>query len=120
MEELSPESEKLQPENIKWAVRIRPISKQELERCPISSVYASNSNSIYHCRLERENKLIKFDFDYVFDENSSQSEVYNKSVSSIIHSAIDGYNGAIFWYGQSGSGRRHTMYGAKLVPMTST
>ena len=52
-----------------------------------------------------------FTFDRVFDWNCSQSEVFNDTALPIIHSTLEGYNGTIFAYGQTGTGKTHTMEG---------
>ncbi|GAB0492228.1 hypothetical protein MMPV_003489 [Pyropia vietnamensis] len=49
-----------------------------------------------------------FTFDRVFDGSASQSDVFSE-VSEMVQSAIDGYRVCIFAYGQSGSGKTHTM-----------
>ncbi len=52
---------------------------------------------------------LKFTFDKVFDCNSKQAEVYNYAATSVIESVIEGFNGTIFAYGQTSSGKTHTM-----------
>lgn len=53
----------------------------------------------------------QFGFDKVFPERSSQLQIFNE-VSSLVQSAIDGYRCCIFAYGQTGTGKTHTMQGA--------
>jgi len=63
-------------------------------------------------REVKDNKeAIKFSFDKVFDTNSTQQDVYDYSAASIIESIIEGFNGTIFAYGQTASGKTHTMEG---------
>ena len=54
-----------------------------------------------------------FTFDKVFDLESTQEEVYEE-VKSTIEDVLKGYNGTIFAYGQSGSGKTYTMKGADI------
>lgn len=49
-----------------------------------------------------------FTFDRVFDGSASQGDVFAE-VSEMVQSALDGYRVCIFAYGQSGSGKTHTM-----------
>jgi len=50
-------------------------------------------------------------FDRVFDMNSNQKEVYDVAAKPIIDSVLEGFNGTIFAYGQTSSGKTHTMSG---------
>jgi Cdc6-like AAA superfamily ATPase len=54
----------------------------------------------------------KFNFDYIFDESATQSEVYAScEVDHLIEKALRGYHATIFAYGQTGSGKTYTMHG---------
>ncbi|TWW61848.1 Kinesin heavy chain isoform 5A [Takifugu flavidus] len=50
-------------------------------------------------------------FDRVFPTNTTQEEVYNTSAKQIVRDVLGGYNGTIFAYGQTASGKTHTMEG---------
>lgn len=50
-------------------------------------------------------------FDKVFKPNASQEKVYNEAAKSIVSDVLAGYNGTIFAYGQTSSGKTHTMEG---------
>lgn len=56
-----------------------------------------------------------FTFDSVFDERSSQEDVFNEC-SDLVSSAVDGFNVTIFAYGQTGAGKTHTMFGSQEDP----
>jgi len=55
-----------------------------------------------------------FTFDQVFDEYAPQEEVYNESVSSIPRMILEGINCTVMAYGQTGTGKTHTMLGERL------
>lgn len=55
-----------------------------------------------------------FSLDRVFPLNSSQKDVYTEVVESSINDVLNGYNGTIFTYGQSGSGKTFTMFGLDI------
>lgn len=50
-------------------------------------------------------------FDKVFKPNATQEKVYNEAAKSIVTDVLAGYNGTIFAYGQTSSGKTHTMEG---------
>lgn len=50
-----------------------------------------------------------FTFDYVFDTQSSQIEIYSDCVEKLVEGALKGYNATILAYGQTGSGKTYTM-----------
>ena len=52
---------------------------------------------------------IKYNFDRVFDPNSTQREVYDEAIIPIIESVLEGFNGTVLAYGQTSSGKTHTM-----------
>lgn len=57
-----------------------------------------------------------FTFDTVFDTSCKQVDVYNKSARPIVDCVLEGYNGTIFAYGQTGTGKTFTMEGVRSVP----
>jgi len=50
-------------------------------------------------------------FDKVLKPNVTQSQVYEAAAKSIVKDVLNGYNGTIFAYGQTSSGKTHTMEG---------
>ena len=123
-------------DNMKVMVRIRPPLPREMEfGIPfrsISEVSSDNSmvtileymgNSIDE--LERQHELInnpsifhhhRFTFDYIFDQDSTQLEVYLKAAKPAVLSLLEGYNSTIFAYGQTGTGKTYTMEGFTFSP----
>ena len=50
-------------------------------------------------------------FDYVYDESSTQRIVYETTAKAVVDSSLKGYNATIFAYGQTGTGKTYTMEG---------
>jgi len=50
-------------------------------------------------------------FDKVIKPNATQERVYNEAARTIVKDVLMGYNGTIFAYGQTSSGKTHTMEG---------
>ncbi|KAK8309082.1 hypothetical protein V6Z12_D02G104000 [Gossypium hirsutum] len=79
-----------------WGVDDNQISLHKLHGSPISGV--------------------SYTFDHVFDENCSNSDIYELLTKDIIHAAVDGFNGTAFAYGQTSSGKTFTMNGSSNDP----
>ena len=50
-----------------------------------------------------------FSYDHVFDESSSQQDIYDNAASKMVHNIFQGFNVTIIAYGQTGSGKTYTM-----------
>lgn len=50
-----------------------------------------------------------FAFDRVFDENTTQGDVYESTTKPLLDSVLDGYNATVFAYGATGCGKTHTI-----------
>ena len=54
-----------------------------------------------------------YSFDQVYDMDSSQEHVYESTAKHAVRSVLEGYNATILAYGQTGTGKTHTMEGFK-------
>jgi kinesin family protein 3/17 len=52
-----------------------------------------------------------FTYDAVYDQNSRQLDIYDEAVRPIVDSVLMGFNGTVFAYGQTGTGKTYTMEG---------
>ncbi|XP_046435155.1 kinesin-like protein KIF3A isoform X1 [Neodiprion virginianus] len=106
-------------ENVRVVVRVRPLNGKELDgHCKnITKVDSLNSEILVenpHAAPGEPPKL--FSFDAVFDTDSSQVDIYNETARPIVDKVLQGYNGTILAYGQTGTGKTYTMSGAKTSP----
>ncbi|KAF6777269.1 hypothetical protein AHF37_02788 [Paragonimus kellicotti] len=53
----------------------------------------------------------RFTFDAIYDENSKQRELYEETFKDLVNSVLEGFNGTIFAYGQTGTGKTFTIQG---------
>ena len=53
----------------------------------------------------------QFTFDHTYGDDAQQEEIYEETASPIVANVLEGYNGTIFAYGQTGTGKTHTMTG---------
>lgn len=54
--------------------------------------------------------------DHIFDSKCRNAEIYQTVVHPVVDAAINGFNGTIFAYGQTSSGKTHTMMGSVEEP----
>lgn len=43
--------------------------------------------------------------DHIFDQNATNQIIFDKMAKQIVHAAVKGFNGTIFAYGQTSSGK---------------
>jgi kinesin family protein 2/24 len=65
--------------------------------------------------LTKEIEQVPFSFDNVFDENSSNKQIYDRSVRNLVPGVFEGKWASVFAYGQTGSGKTYTMLGSNLT-----
>ena len=53
----------------------------------------------------------EYSFDAIYNGNADQTSFYQEVAFPTIEDVLNGYNGTIFTYGQSGSGKTYTMFG---------
>ena len=102
--------------NIRVYIRFRPFN--ELESDLLSNnvgwatpIYKENNCVTIDTHKSEHEIGPTFKFDKVFPSSTEQKKVYETIGKEIISDVLDGYNGTIFAYGQSGSGKTFTMYG---------
>jgi Kinesin motor domain len=101
-------------ECVKVVVRCRPLNSRE---------QAHGSQQIIHMNSKQQSVYLEkpddvsgrasktFTFDQVYDPNCTQAQVYEETARPIVESVMNGYNGTIFAYGQTGTGKTFTMEG---------
>jgi chromosomal replication initiation ATPase DnaA len=55
-----------------------------------------------------------FAFDHIFNEQSTNAEVYQSLLHPAIAQVKEGFNVTCFAYGMTGAGKTHTMFGDRL------
>uniref|UniRef100_G3NTP1 Kinesin-like protein n=1 Tax=Gasterosteus aculeatus aculeatus TaxID=481459 RepID=G3NTP1_GASAC len=90
--------------NIKVLCRFRPLNKSEIiRRDKFIPIFQGEDTVVLGGK--------SYVFDQVFPTNTSQIQVYNTCAKQIVKDVLGGYNGTIFAYGQTSSGKTHTMEG---------
>uniref|UniRef100_A0A8C9TPF6 Kinesin family member 7 n=1 Tax=Scleropages formosus TaxID=113540 RepID=A0A8C9TPF6_SCLFO len=89
---------------VQVAVRVRPLLPKELLHSHESCITADPEQK--RVTLGHDHH---FHCDFVFEENSSQEEVYSACVQPLIEAFFQGFNATVFAYGQTGSGKTYTV-----------
>jgi len=106
---------------IKIFTRVRPASR------PFKGLHLSGSDSGVSINIGFQDNISKrpqsryshappsshnFKFARVFDQSASQEEVFEHVAKHMIDNFLGGYNGTIFAYGQTSSGKTYTIEGS--------
>lgn len=105
---------KQESECVRVVVRCRPLNTKERteNRTRIVDMAKEQGQVVLrNSKADAGEAPKSFTFDSVFDWDSTQKEVYENAAASIVNSTLEGYNGTIFAYGQTGTGKTHTMEG---------
>lgn len=123
--------------SIQVAIKIRPIDRNKDSKCfwsvednsiqpllsqtepyyfgmtsDFSTILFLISNSLKFIEFNRLSPIV----DHIFDQDASNQEVFTTMAQHMVHQAIKGYNGTIFAYGQTSSGKTYTMMGDEENP----
>lgn len=106
-------------ESVKVVVRCRPLSVQEIadghER--IVDLYPDTGVvTIRNFKAGDADSVKQYTFDAVYDCNSKQMDLYDETFRPLVDSVLLGFNGTIFAYGQTGTGKTYTMEGIPNNP----
>ena len=75
-------------------------TKKDVKKLLIDSIYAPQ----------------KFNFDRVYSLDCDSRLIYKEMCKDVVTSALEGFNGSIFMYGQTTSGKTYTMLGSPNNP----
>lgn len=100
-------------ENVRVYIRVRPLHKKEKSQNIKNVVHMDcNENLLTLIKPYTTNEKPKtFKFDHIFPESTTQMEIYRRVALPVVDKVLNGYNGTIFAYGQTGTGKTYTMSG---------
>ncbi|XP_034230948.1 kinesin-like protein KIF3B isoform X2 [Thrips palmi] len=106
-------------ESVQVVVRCRPMNDRETREGHERVVDMFPTRGVVEIRNPREESresIKTFTFDAVYDWTSKQQDLYDETIRPLVSSVLDGFNGTIFAYGQTGTGKTYTMEGCKSEP----
>jgi hypothetical protein len=102
----------MEEENIKVAVRIRPIQSAERKDGDIACVKASPDGKEVQVKVGPL-EASSYRCDQCFPNDTTQAEFFNEcGITELLDSAMKGYRACAFAFGQTGAGKTFTMVGA--------
>ncbi|KAL2157521.1 hypothetical protein VTH06DRAFT_6072 [Thermothelomyces fergusii] len=97
--------------SIKVVARFRPQNRVEIESGGQPIVTFNGPDT---CTIDSREAQGTFTFDRVFDMSSKQADIFNYSIKPTVDDILNGYNGTVFAYGQTGAGKSYTMMGTSI------
>ncbi|KAK3728942.1 hypothetical protein QZH41_016806 [Actinostola sp. cb2023] len=107
-------------DNVRVVVRCRPLNDKEKDTGCTMCVTVDEATGMISVQNPAARSASeppkRYTFDRVFAPDCKQVDVYTDAARAIIESVLEGYNGTIFAYGQTGTGKTFTMEGVRSVP----
>ena len=105
---------KKEGECVKVVVRVRPLSKKEIQDGHDEATKADEDSGRITCqnpKADADEPPKTFTFDAVFAPSITQRKLYDVCSAPVVASVLEGFNGTIFAYGQTGAGKTFSMIG---------
>ncbi|KNE70364.1 hypothetical protein AMAG_14504 [Allomyces macrogynus ATCC 38327] len=103
-------------EAIRVCLRCRPFNPKEAAAGYSRVVNFDSAASLTIANPKNPTDTKNFTFDAVFDEASEQVTVYDTTARAIVDAVLSGFNGTVFVYGQTGTGKTFSMQGLSDPP----
>ncbi|KAE7997035.1 hypothetical protein FH972_001705 [Carpinus fangiana] len=98
------------PGRVRVAVRLRPRNVEELAADADFADCVELLPELKRLKLRKNNwDSDTYEFDEVLTEFASQKRVYEVVAKPVVESVLDGYNGTVMAYGQTGTGKTFTL-----------
>ncbi|XP_056173727.1 kinesin-like protein KIN-UA isoform X2 [Syzygium oleosum] len=95
---------------VRVAVRLRPRNAEELVADADFADCVELQPELKRLKLRKNNwDTDTYEFDEVFTEAASQKRVYEVVAKPVVESVLEGYNGTVMAYGQTGTGKTYTL-----------
>ncbi|KAK9531835.1 hypothetical protein VZT92_011237 [Zoarces viviparus] len=103
---------------VKVCVRVRPLIEREESAASenaesVQVFWEADKKSIH--QIDDGNSTKSFAFDRVFTAEETTNQLYQSFAKPLVVSSVQGYNGTIFAYGQTASGKTFTMMGSNRI-----
>lgn len=107
-------------EAVRVVARCRPFSRKEAAAAACENVLEIDDKlgriTVRNPKAPPDEPMKVFTFDSVYGWDSIQSDIYDDAMRPLVESVLQGFNGTIFAYGQTGTGKTYTMLGVSSDP----
>ncbi|XP_011033865.1 PREDICTED: armadillo repeat-containing kinesin-like protein 3 [Populus euphratica] len=98
------------PGRVRVAVRLRPRNEEEMVADADFADCVELQPEVKRLKLRKNNwDSDTYEFDELLTEFASQKRVYEVVAKPVVESVMDGYNGTVMAYGQTGTGKTYTL-----------
>ncbi|KAK9913187.1 hypothetical protein M0R45_037011 [Rubus argutus] len=95
---------------VRVAVRVRPRNAEDLISDSDYGDSVEVQPELKRLKLRKNNWMSEsYRFDEIFTETASQNRVYQVVAKPVVESVLNGYNGTVMAYGQTGTGKTYTL-----------
>ncbi|CAK9159670.1 unnamed protein product [Ilex paraguariensis] len=99
-----------EPGRVRVAVRLRPRNAEDLLSDADFADCVELQPELKRLKLRKNNwSSESYRFDELFTESASQKRVYEVVAKPVVESVLNGYNGTVMAYGQTGTGKTYTL-----------
>lgn len=81
--------------------------------CRHASMPHLSNTSDSHGQQQQQQPPLRFNFDHLFDAHATQQQVMEEIGQRAVERVLAGYHGTVLCYGQSGSGKTHSLIGPR-------
>jgi centromeric protein E len=104
------------------SVRVRPLNRQEQSE---GFSWKIENNAMFQVDPATQEpdrvRDVRYMLDHIFSPKQSTRELYATTTQGLIQKLVHGFNSTVFAYGQTSSGKTHTMRGTPdepgIIPM---
>lgn len=104
------------------SVRVRPLNRQEQSE---GFAWKIDNNALFQVDPVTHEpdrvRDVRYMLDHIFSPKQSTREIYATTTQGLIQKLVHGFNSTVFAYGQTSSGKTHTMRGTPdepgIIPM---
>eukprot|EP00435_Cladocopium_sp_Y103_P026733 s820_g6.t1 len=103
-------------EPLQVVVRLRPLAGVSAETGYAWSIERRPDGQQWVCHQGKPESKGSFTFDHCFDDRTSNRELFDATAKTLVQAAVGGSNASILAYGQTSSGKTHSILGTPYEP----